>query len=161
MKMAPSLAAVGLGFGKLWWCARALGELGYQTGSLGFPTAATFSGKDGTMWQEFEGGFIIGKPSAGFWESNGEIRRRWGELGYQTGSLGYPTGPIVYAGNDTWWQTYENGAVIGSGRTGFWESKGSIRKRWGELGYQTGVMGMPTSGEESDSTSTWQRLRMA
>ena len=134
------------------------GELGYQTGSLGFPTAATFSGKDGTMWQEFEGGFIIGKPSAGFWESNGEIRRRWGELGYQTGSLGYPTGPIVYAGNDTWWQTYENGAVIGSGGTGFWESKGSIRKRWGELGYQTGVMGMPTSGEESDSTSTWQRF---
>ena len=127
-------------------------------GSMGQPIAQMVYAGNDIWWQEFENGVIIGSGKTGFWENHGAIRTRWGELGYQSGALGLPTGPIVYAGNDTWWQTYENGAVIGSGGTGFWESKGSIRKRWGELGYQTGVMGMPTSGEESDSTSTWQRF---
>ena len=99
--------------------ARRYNEL---NGSMGQPIAQMVYAGNDIWWQEFENGVIIGSGKTGFWENHGAIRTRWSELGYQSGALGLPTGPIVYAGNDTWWQTYENGAIIGSGRTGFWEN---------------------------------------
>lgn len=134
------------------------GEMGYQNSSLGYPTGPLVTAGGGMQWQDYQNGVIVGTPKTGFWENKGAIRERWGQLGYQSSKLGFPTGPEVYAGNDTSWQEYENGVIIGSGKTGFWESRGDIRKRWGEMGYQNGNMGFPTSNIESDATSTWQRF---
>ena len=134
------------------------GEMGYQNSSLGYPTGPLVAAGGGMQWQDYQRGVIVGTPETGFWENKGSIRERWGQLGYQSSKLGFPTGPEIYAGNDTFWQEYENGVIIGSGKTGFWESRGDIRKRWGEMGYQSGNMGFPTSNIESDATSTWQRF---
>ena len=134
------------------------GEMGYQNSSLGYPTGPLVTAGGGMQWQDYQRGVIVGTPETGFWENKGSIRERWGQLGYQSSKLGFPTGPEVYAGNDTFWQEYENGVIIGSGKTGFWESRGDIRKRWGEMGYQSGNMGFPTSNIESDAASTWQRF---
>ena len=128
-------------------------------GSMGQPIAQMVYAGNDIWWQEFENGVIIGSGKTGFWENHGAIRTRWGELGYQSGALGLPTGPIVYAGNNTWWQTYENGAIIGSSRTGFWENYGGVRERWGELGYQTGSLGFPTAATFSGKDGTmWQEF---
>ena len=42
--------------------------------------------------------------------------------------------------------------------TGYWESKGSIRVYWGQLGYQDSKLGLPTGPEVYDSaTNTWSQ----
>ena len=83
----------------------------------------------------------------GYWESKGSIRVYWGQLGYQDSKLGLPTGPEVSGPNNSWWQEYENGYIIGSGATNFWESMGDIRERWSELGFQDGKLGFPIGPE--------------
>jgi len=84
----------------------------------------------------------------------GPIRDYWAALGYQTGTMGLPTGPITKnAQGDISWQQYQNGYIIGSAATGYWESMGPIRDYWAALGYQTGTMGLPTGPVELDQTS--------
>jgi len=132
-------------------------QLGGVSGSLGRPVNNEYTPNNQVWWQQFENGFIIGTGATGFWESKGGVRERWGQLGYQNGVLGYPTGPENYDGRG-WWQSYQNGSIIGTIATGFWESKGSTRERWGQLGYQTGTMGYPTGAliTSSDSNAAWQ-----
>lgn len=132
------------------------GQLGYQTGVLGYPTGAEiYDGKG--WWQSYQNGAIIGTVPTGFWESMGNIRTRWGQLGYQTGSLGYPTSAVTTSdGGNAAWQSYQNGYIIWSNSTGAWESKGAIRTRWAQLGYQSGSLGYPTGAETSDGTAWWQ-----
>ena len=122
---------------------------------LGKPVNDQVCPTDDACWQDFENGAIIWHDSTGAWESKGGIRGRWAELGYQGGIMGYPTGPEVYDGRG-WYQNYENGAIIGTNDTGFWESKGGIRKRWAELGYQGGIMGYPIGPEVYDGRGYYQ-----
>ena len=136
-------------------------ELGYQTGKMGYPVGPiTTSGDAKTAWQEYQNGYIIWGDQTGAWESKGAIRVYWAKLGYQTGKMGYPVGPEMYDGKG-WWQAYENGAIVGTASTGYWESMGPTRGRWAELGYQTGKMGYPvgpitTSG---DAKTAWQEYQ--
>ena len=125
-------------------------QLGYQSGILGYPVSSeNWDGKG--WWQSYQNGAIIGTPSTGYWESMGGIRDRWAHLGYQTGTLGYPKGNIVFAGNGNQaWQQYENGYIVWGQSTGAWESKGGIRDRWAQLGYQAGKLGFPTGAETWD-----------
>ncbi|MCL2280553.1 hypothetical protein FWC31_01555, partial [Candidatus Saccharibacteria bacterium] len=123
--------------------------------TLGSPLDVQYCPDSDTCWQEFSYGVIIWNKHTGAWESKGSIRKRWSELGYQDGIMGYPTGPEVKTSDGGWWQFYEHGAIIGKPGTGYWESKGSIRKRWGELGYQDGIMGYPTGPEVKTSDGGW------
>ncbi|HEY0965731.1 MAG TPA: hypothetical protein VGE13_04615 [Candidatus Saccharimonadales bacterium] len=133
-------------------------QLGYEAGSMGYPTSAEINMGDRSYYQKFEGGFIIGKGGLGFWESYAPIRTRWAQLGYQTGSMGFPTGAITSTGDGGYYQRYQNGYIIGKPTTGYWESKGAIRDRWAQLGYQTGSMGYPTSGiVRKDSNNFYQQ----
>ena len=77
-------------------------------------------------------------------------------MGYQGGAMGYPTGPEVWDGQG-WWQNYEHGAIVGTAKLGFWESKGGIRERWARMGYQGGQAGYPTSSEYYDGNQTWHQ----
>ncbi len=43
------------------------------------------------------------------------------------------------------YQKYANGAIIWTPYTGAWESYGPTRDRWGEMGYEAGKLGYPTS----------------
>ena len=134
------------------------GKLDYEHGEMGYPTGPEQTSGDDIWWQMFENGAIIGSGRTGFWENKGKIRERWAELGFQTGKMGLPTGPEQTSGDDIWWQMFENGAIIGSGRTGFWENKGKIRERWAELGFQTGKMGLPTGPEQTSGDDIWWQM---
>ena len=123
------------------------GALRYQDGAMGFPTSGVITGGNGAKWQSYQGGFLIQAPNVNqAWESKGAIRQYWENTGYEGGHLGFPTGPEVFGSNNSWWQAYQNGFIIGSGATGFKESiPGAIRNRWEGLGFQSGAMGFPTS----------------
>lgn len=125
-------------------------QLGYQNSILGYPTGPEVYAGGNKYYQKFENGYIIGSGAIGFWENYGPIRSRWAALGYQNGVMGYPTGEVVLTA-EGFYQKYQNGYIIGATDTGYWESKGAIRKEWAKLGYQNGSLGYPT-GEESYNT---------
>ena len=72
--------------------------------------------------------------------------------------MGLPTGPETKRSGEIYWQDFENGVIIGRWDTGFWENKGLIRQRWGELGYQNGKMGLPTGPENTIGDETTQKF---
>ena len=58
--------------------------------------------------------------------------------------MGYPVGGEFYSVRGGIGQQYEGGYILGIGKTGYWESKGLIRSRYAQLGYENGEMGYPT-----------------
>lgn len=136
-------------------------RLGGTNGVLGIPAAAGFCNNARTAcWQQFKNGYIVYSPSSGSWESKGSIREYWGKIGFQNGKLGYPVDGEVYAGNGLWWQQFQNGFIIGTSKTGFWESMGKIRERWGKLGYQSSTIGLPIDKEVTNADgSGWQQFQ--
>jgi len=120
------------------------GQLGYDNSNLGYPTGSIQQISGGGSYQQYQNGFIVGTESTGYWESTGDLRTRWQQLGFEGGSMGYPTGPII-AANGSYYQAYKNGYLVGSSATGWWESMGPIRDRWGALNYEKGSLGLPTS----------------
>jgi hypothetical protein len=157
-------AIIGTGLTGYWESTNPLrarwGQLNYQSGKMGFPVGALNVADGGaTQWQSYQNGFLIWNKDSGAWESKGAIRVRWGQLGYQTGVMGFPVGAEFSSADQLqWWQPYQNGYIIGSGKTGYWESKGAIRAYWAQLNYQDGVAGLPTGPEQYDaSTDTWSQ----
>ncbi|WP_138444006.1 LGFP repeat-containing protein [Sinomonas susongensis] len=122
-------------------------QLGFETGILGYPTTNVVTGMvNGGSYQNYEGGAIISSPTAGTHESYGSIRQEWQQLGFETGTLGYPTSNVVTGiKNGGSYQNYENGAIVSSPTTGTHESYGPIRQEWSTTGFETGVLGYPTT----------------
>ena len=132
--------------------------LGGANGSLGKIIDNGYCDTGRTVcWQSFAGGSLIWSPASGAWESKGGIRDRWGQLGYQTGVLGFPVSQENWDGKG-WWQSYQNGAIIGTDKTGYWESMGPTRERWAAIGYQNSFMGYPRGKitNAANGTEAWQ-----
>ena len=77
-----------------------------------------------------------------------ELKSRYDALGGVNGALGAVT-DNGYCSTDraVCWQSFKNGAIIHNATFGAWETKGSIRERWAQTGYQTGYLGYPTGPE--------------
>ena len=132
-------------------------QLGFENGKLGFPIGSIYTNPTtGISWQEYENGFILGSEKNGYYESSGKIRDTWGTLGYESGKLGFPAGDIME--NPTTgisWQEYENGFILGSEKTGYYESMGGIRDKWAQFGFENGKLGFPIGGiEKNDNIYT-------
>ncbi|MDP9885818.1 ribosomal protein L35AE/L33A [Sinomonas atrocyanea] len=122
-------------------------QLGYENGVLGYPTTDEAGGlKDGGVYQLYQGGAIVWSGT-GAHASLGGIRAEWGRLGYENGVLGYPTGEETGGLKGGVYQMYQGGAIVWSPATGAHASTGAIRTRYGQLGYETSVLGYPTSDE--------------
>ncbi|WP_456877432.1 reprolysin-like metallopeptidase, partial [Geodermatophilus sp. SYSU D00710] len=66
-------------------------QLGGASGRLGPPVTSERCGlRDGGCLQEFQGGSIYWTPATGAHAIDGEIRARWGSLGWENGWYGYP-----------------------------------------------------------------------
>lgn len=157
-------AIIGTGSTGYWESTNPLrarwGQLDYQSGKMGFPVSVLTIANDGTVqWQQYQNGYLIWSKDSGAWESKGAIRTYWAQLGYQNGAMGFPVGAEFSSADELqWWQQYQNGYIVGSGKTGYWESKGAIRTYWAQLNYQDGVAGLPTGPEQYDaSTNTWSQ----
>ncbi len=77
----------------------------------------------------------------------GAIHTRWLEVGGMEGMLGAPTSPEAIGEGSTKYATFEHGAVYWSPETGAQPITGAIYDAWASLGYERGVLGLPTSAE--------------
>ncbi|MCZ2829772.1 hypothetical protein O2W14_13095 [Modestobacter sp. VKM Ac-2986] len=91
---------------------------GWENGSLGYPTADQVCGlRDGGCFQQFQGGSVYWSPATGAHPVEGDIRTRWGQLGWENGQLGYPSAGVVAASNGDTTQRFQGGTLHRSAST--------------------------------------------
>lgn len=77
----------------------------------------------------------------------GAIFDRWQAMGGTASPLGAPKSPEAAADGDARYVTFDKGAVYWSPGSGAEPVLGSIYNAWGSLGFERGLLGLPTSGE--------------
>ena len=124
--------------------------LNWEQGWLGFPTSEEMSLNGGAS-QTFQGGQIHWSGATGAYATRGAIQSFWASQGWQDGWLGYPTGDeLTVRGGAS--QTFQGGTVFWNAATGETHAvKGGILSAYGNLGYEQGRLGFPTSEEINDS----------
>jgi hypothetical protein len=97
-------------------------ELGWETGSLGYPVDDSRVAPDGVgFFSYFKGGAIYWSPETGAHEVRGAILQRWRELGAERSSLGYPIsdeGPVADGGAGGRVSFFEGGPLYWSACSG-------------------------------------------
>lgn len=126
---------------------------GWEAGRLGYPTSDEMCGLvGGGCWQTFQGGREYWSPATEahpvWWGSIGDL---WNAKGYEGGEFGYPTADercgYVRGGC---FQDFQRASIYWSAQTGAHFTRGSIRARWGSLGWENGRLGYPSSDEYCD-----------
>lgn len=77
----------------------------------------------------------------------GAIYNRWQATGGPEGLLGQPTSPEAAAEGAARYATFDRGAVYWSPDSGAQPVTGAIYEAWGSLGFERGILGLPTSAE--------------
>lgn len=137
---------------------------GYENGSYGYPSTDERS-LSGGAYQQFQGGSVhwSSKTGAYFTKRNGPIQKAWAAQKYENGVLGYPTSDERGLADGSY-QKFQGGSIHYSKDTGahFTKAGGAIQKKWGELGYEKGSLGYPSSSEldfRYDPDSTYQNFK--
>ncbi len=122
-------------------------ELGGPTGRLGTPLAAPRCGlRDGGCLQQYQNGSIYWTPATGAHVVDGDIRARWGQLGWENGRYGYPVADARCGLRDGGClQQFQGGSIYWTPFTGARAVDGAIRDRWGALGWENGRYGYPVA----------------
>ncbi len=123
------------------------GQLGWENGGYGYPVAGAWCGlRDGGCLQHFQRGSIYWTPATGAVAIDGDIRSRWGQLGWELGRYGYPVANARCGLRDGGClQLFQGGSIYWTPFTGARAVDGDIRARWGQLGWELGYYGYPTS----------------
>lgn len=124
------------------WASR-----GFESGVFGFPISNIENNPEtGVLWQYYIGGTIVGDDRTGYYESRGAIRDFWAKTGFEYGMLGKPISNIdTNTKTGIIFQEYERGFIVGTGKTGYYESMGKIREYWASNNFESGWLGLPTS----------------
>lgn len=77
----------------------------------------------------------------------GAIHTKWERMGGATGVLGAPLGPEATATGNSRYVTFTGGAIYWSPDSDAQPVGGAIYDAWAALGYERGLLGLPTSGE--------------
>ena len=132
-------------------------EQGFEFGNLGFPLSDIQSSSSGIYYQEYQGGFIVGRDKTGYYISTGKIREVWQRLGFEFGKLGFPTSNIKEnPSSGIYYQDYEHGCIVGNDKYGYYESRGKIREVWQEQGFEFGNLGFPLSDINDEGCQVYQ-----
>ncbi|WP_456600596.1 LGFP repeat-containing protein, partial [Blastococcus sp. SYSU DS0616] len=123
------------------------GQLGWELGYYGYPVADARCGlRNGGCLQHFQGGSIYWTPFAGARAIDGDIRTRWGQLGWELGYYGYPVADARCGlRNGGCLQHFQGGSIYWTPFTGAQAIDGAIRARWGQLGWENGYLGYPVA----------------
>lgn len=116
---------------------------------LGVPTGDEQITPDGVgRFSTFANGSIYWRADIGAHVVRGEIREHWKAFGWEVGVLGYPlSDETVTPDGRGRFNVFEGGSVYWTPQTGAHEVFGAIRDQWGQLGWEAGPLGYPTSGE--------------
>jgi uncharacterized protein with LGFP repeats len=77
----------------------------------------------------------------------GAIYTRWQAMGGAKGPLGLPMSPEAPGAGSSRYVVFDNGAIYWSSASGAQTVTGAIYDAWATLGYESGPLGLPTSGE--------------
>lgn len=77
----------------------------------------------------------------------GAIFAKWEALGGTASPLGSPRSPEAAGAGDARYVRFDRGAIYWSPRSGPEPVTGAIYDAWASLGYERGLLGLPTSGE--------------
>ncbi|MFJ3926558.1 FG-GAP-like repeat-containing protein [Streptomyces sp. NPDC090022] len=135
-------------------------SLGAEKGVLGYPTSDEDKTFDEVGWfSTFAGpsgnGAIYWSPEFGAWATYGGIYEKYLKTGGPGGPLGYPTsdetGHADGVGRYNTFrrskETSDTGSIHWTPQTGAWSVRGTIRKKWLELGAEKSWLGYPKSDE--------------
>jgi uncharacterized protein with LGFP repeats len=132
-------------------------ELGGAGGFLGNPTTGEHTCADGKgHYRHFENGSIFWHPLTGAHEVHGWIHDKWAKLKSERGFLHYPkTDESDSGGAAGRFNLFQGGAITWKqGAQEAFETHGAIRSKFGEMGWEAGFLGFPTT----DETSTPDKL---
>jgi hypothetical protein len=117
---------------------------------LGVPTTNEQATPDGVgRYTVFDRGSIYWTQATGAFEVHGVIRDQWKALAWEAGVLGYPIGDEIQTPDMKGrYNVFEHGSIYWTEETGAHEVLGFIRDKWKALGWETGALGYPISGEQ-------------
>ena len=125
-------------------------ELGGPNGFLGAPTTNELVCPDGVgHYRHYQHGSIYWSPLTGAHEVHGLIREKWAKLGWEKSFLGYPktdeSNSPVQNGK---YNQFQGGTILWfPGSKEAFEVHGAIRNRWGQLNWESGILGFPLTDE--------------
>ncbi len=121
---------------------------GWENGPLGYPVHDWVCGlsNDG-CGQHFQGGSIYRMGAQPSRVVLAPIRDRWAATGWENGSLGWPlTDSFCGLRGGGCGQHFAYGSIYWSPATGAAVVSGFFRNAWQAAGWETGVLGYPTTG---------------
>ena len=89
----------------------------------------------------------------------GAIWSRWQAMGGMQGPLGAPTSPEAPGAGSARYVIFTSGAIYWSPPSGAQPVMGAIYDAWATLGYESGALGLPTSGEIQEPEWTVQNFQ--
>ena len=126
-------------------------SLGGEAGILGAPTGVEAACADGQgRFRDYEHGSIYSHPLSGTHEIHGLIHAKWNALGRETSVLGYPKSDErdISGGIAGQYNIFQGGAITWKqGATEAFETHGAIRSKFGQTGWESGILGFPTTDE--------------
>ncbi len=122
---------------------------GADLGPVGFPITDELGTPDGVgRYNHFQYGSIYWTPALGPHEVRGSIRVTWAAMGWEQSALGYPLTDELGAPDGVGRYNYfQGGSIYWTSSTGAQEVHGAIRGTWSALGWETGPLGYPVTGE--------------
>ena len=117
---------------------------------LGYPITDETGTPDGIgRFNHFtNGGSIYWTPWTGAHAIYGAIRAQWAATGWEHGPNGYPTSDEVTPSSGTGrFNSFQNGAIYWSARSGAWEVVGAINGKYVSLGATGSFLGFPQTNE--------------
>ena len=123
-------------------------SLGGEKGNLGLPKTdeTQISDKMKGCFNHFEKGSIYWTPETGAHEICSSIYDKWAQLGWETGILGYPvSGEYTAPDKIGRFSHFQGGSIYWTPKTGAHAVSKQLRDKWEQLGWETGILGYPTS----------------
>lgn len=126
-------------------------QLGGANGFLGSAQGSEKSCPDGVgRYRHYAHGSIYWHPLTGAHEVHGLIRGKWATLGWERSPLGYPKTDEAPSGGGAAgrFNLFQGGAITWKkGAKEAFETHGAIRSTFGQMGWEAGLLGFPTTDE--------------
>ncbi|RBY77802.1 hypothetical protein DQ238_14155 [Geodermatophilus sp. TF02-6] len=114
---------------------------------LGYPTTDVLTTPDGTgQYQHFTGGSVYSSAATGTHVLRGAVLELWARTGWETGVLRYPTTDVTTTPDGQGrYAHFQGGSVYWTRATGAHLLRGAVYDVWARTGWETGVLGYPTT----------------
>lgn len=133
------------------------GQNDYERGAYGYPQADPVQIGEGLV-QQFRTAYIVRTQDGKNFAVQGEIAKKYGQMGTANSKLGYPIGEERQLKGGAF-QEFENGKIYWSAATGAHVIyNGAIFDEWGKHNWENGAFGYPTE-DQTDLAGTGQVVK--